>query len=190
MIVLASTSKYRAELLSRLGLTFASAAPTCDEALLAAETASARCARLAEAKANSLVKLHAQHVIIGSDQVASCNGRILRKPGSVANAIAQLTSMSEQAVQFHTGLCVIDSRSGRSINHVDLTTAHLRRLSSQEIERYVEQDKPLDCAGSFKVESLGIALFERIDSTDPSALIGLPLMALSRALRQFGLNLP
>jgi septum formation protein len=129
-------------------------------------------------------------LVIGSDQVAELDGLALDKPGSVENARRQLTLSSGRTVQFHTALCVIDTRDSRRHTHVDLTCVHFRRLSQAEIERYLERERPLDCAGSFKCEGLGISLFERIDNHDPSALIGLPLIALARLLRECAVALP
>jgi septum formation protein len=128
--------------------------------------------------------------VIGSDQVAETDGRVLDKPGSLARAIDQLTACSGRTVRFHTALCLLDLRHDHLATHVDLTCVKFRRLDHDEIIRYVEREQPLDCAGSFKCEGLGISLFERIDSEDPSALIGLPLIALARMLRAAGLAIP
>jgi septum formation protein len=189
-IVLGSTSRYRAELLRRLIADFDQRAPGTDETALAGETASARAWRLAVAKAQAAADGLQNALVIGSDQVAELDGMTLDKPGSVENACRQLAASSGHAVQFHTALCVLDTRDGRRRTHVDLTRVHFRQLDLAEIERYVQREKPLDCAGSFKCEGLGISLFERIDNHDPSALIGLPLIALARLLREGGVALP
>ncbi|MBB5357868.1 septum formation protein [Rhodanobacter sp. ANJX3] len=189
-IVLGSTSRYRAELLRRLIVDFEQRAPGTDEAALAGETASTRALRLAVAKAQAAAEGLQDALVIGSDQVAELDGLTLDKPGSVENACRQLAMSSGRIVQFHTALCVLDTRDGSRHTHVDLTRVHFRRLDRAEIERYVEREKPLDCAGSFKCEGLGISLFERIDNRDPSALIGLPLIALARLLRECGVVIP
>jgi septum formation protein len=189
-IVLASTSRYRAELLRRLLPDFEQRAPGTDEAALPGEAPDARAARLAIAKAAAVaVGLH-DALVIGSDQVAELDGETLDKPGSAANARAQLATCSGRAVHFHTALCLLDTRSGRHQIHVDRTRVHFRALGAAEIERYVAREQPLDCAGSFKCEGLGISLFERIDSEDPTALVGLPLIALAALLRAAGVAVP
>ncbi len=189
-IVLASTSRYRAELLRRLLPDFEQRAPGTDEAPLPGEEPDARAARLAVAKAVAAAEGLGNALVIGSDQVAELDGRVLDKPGSAANAHAQLAASSGRTVHFHTALCLLDTRNGRRQVHVDRTRVHFRALDAAEIERYVEREQPLDCAGSFKCEGLGISLFERIDSEDPSALIGLPLIALARLLRAAGVAVP
>jgi len=190
VIVLGSTSKYRANLLSRLGLSFITSNPLCDETPRADEPPENLAIRLARDKAHSLRKAHPDSIIIGSDQVAALKSDKLGKPGTAANAKAQLLSMRGHAVDFYTGVCVLDAASGNQFQAMDRTTATLRHLSTEEIERYVEADKPMDCAGSFKVESLGISLFERVETQDPTALIGLPLIQLSQILRKLGLSVP
>jgi len=189
-IVLASTSRYRAELLRRLLPELEQRAPGTDETAMPGETPGARAVRLALAKAAAATGGLADALVIGSDQVAELDGTQLDKPGSAANARAQLAASSGRVVHFHTALCLLDTRSGRHQLHVDHTRAHFRALSATEIERYVAREQPLDCAGSFKCEGLGISLFERIDSEDPSALIGLPLIALARLLRTAGVAVP
>jgi len=189
-IVLGSTSRYRAELLRRLIPDFEQRAPDTDEAARPGEAASARALRLAMAKAQAAAAGVQNALVIGSDQVAELDGLALDKPGSVENARRQLTLSSGRTVQFHTALCVMDTRDSRRHTHVDLTCVHFRQLSQAEIERYLERERPLDCAGSFKCEGLGISLFERIDNHDPSALIGLPLIALARLLRECAVALP
>ena len=128
--------------------------------------------------------------MIGSDQVAELDGRILDKPGAAERAHAQLTASSGHEVHFHTALCLMDTCDGRRYTHVDHTRVRFRTLNAAEITRYIEREQPLDCAGSFKCEGLGISLFEAIDTHDPSALIGLPLIALARLLREAGIELP
>lgn len=189
-IVLGSTSRYRAELLGRLLSGFSQAAPGTDEAAQADEPAAARALRLARAKAVAVASSHPGALIIGSDQVAECEGRVLDKPGSAEVAIQQLQACSGRTVQFHTAVCLHDTRNASEQTHTDLTRVVFRPLSPAEIERYVAREQPLDCAGSFKCEGLGISLFERIESDDPTALIGLPLIALARMLRHAGLPVP
>ena len=189
-IVLASTSRYRAELLRRLLPDFEQRAPGTDETALPGEAPDARAARLAVAKATAAAAGLRDALVIGSDQVAELDGETLDKPGSAANARAQLAASSGHVVHFHTALCLLDAHDGRQQVHVDHTRVHFRVLDAREIERYVAREQPLDCAGSFKCEGLGISLFERIDSEDPSALVGLPLIALARLLRATGVAVP
>lgn len=189
-VVLASTSCYRAELLRRLLVEFECVAPQVDETPLPDETPDARASRLAQAKAQAVAQNQADALVIGSDQVSELDGRVLRKPGEIAVAREQLRACSGREVRFHTAVCVIDARTGHSACAQDLTRVRFRALVDEEIERYIERERPLDCAGSFKAEGLGIALFESIESEDPTALIGLPLIALARLLRQAGLKLP
>ncbi|MBV8157228.1 MAG: septum formation inhibitor Maf [Dyella sp.] len=189
-LVLGSTSRYRAELLRRLYPSFEQRAPGTDESPMRGETPRDRALRLAIAKARAAAEGLDDALVIGSDQVAELEGLVLDKPGSVERARAQLTASSGREVHFHTALCLHDTRSGQDRVHVDHTRVHFRSLDADEIARYVEQEQPLDCAGSFKCEGLGISLFERIDNEDPSALIGLPLIALARLLREAGIALP
>ncbi|MBN8894856.1 MAG: septum formation inhibitor Maf [Rhodanobacter sp.] len=189
-IVLASTSRYRADLLRRLLADFEQAAPDTDETPQAGEAPATRALRLAIAKATAVAAGFDDALVIGSDQVAALDGEILRKPGSVEVAREQLGASSGRIVHFHTALCLLETRHGRSQTHVDDTRVRFRELGSAEIERYVTRELPLDCAGSFKCEGLGISLFEEIDNRDPSALIGLPLIALARMLRQAGVAVP
>ena len=189
-LVLGSTSRYRAELLRRLCADFEQRAPGTDESTQAGEAPATRARRLAVAKADAAASGLSNAVVIGSDQVAELDGQLLDKPGTVANACAQLAASSGRQLQFHTAICVLDTRSGLRQLHVDLTRVRFRKLSAAEIARYVEREQPLDCAGSFKGEGLGISLFEQIDSHDPTALIGLPLIALARLLRECGMLLP
>ncbi|MET0256794.1 MAG: Maf family protein [Luteibacter sp.] len=188
-VILASTSHYRAGLLRRLLERFEQAAPGTDEAALPDEAPAVRAARLAEAKARAVAILHPGSVVIGSDQVADLDGSVLDKPGTVHEAHRQLAASSGRSVVFHTAVCVI-AGNGDALTHVDETRVSFRTLSAADIERYVERERPLDCAGSFKCEGLGITLFERIVNEDPTALVGLPLIATSRLLRAAGIVLP
>jgi septum formation protein len=189
-IVLGSTSRYRAELLRRLIPDFAQVSPGTDETPLPGEAPAARALRLAIAKAEAAAHGLDNALVIGSDQVAELDGLVLDKPGSVERARAQLAASSGHEVHFHTALCLLDTRDGRRHTHVDLTRVHFRELTAMEINRYIEREQPLDCAGSFKCEGLGISLFDSVDNRDPSALIGLPLIALAQLLRKTGVALP
>ncbi len=189
-LILGSTSRYRADLLRRLGIDFTQCAPQIDEAELAAESAPTRALRLAIAKAEAAAREQDNAVVVGSDQVAALGRTILHKPGNVETACAQLRASSSQAVTFHTAVCVHDTRNDRQHTHVDHTTVHFRDLDDAEIRRYIEREQPLDCAGSFKCEGLGIALFTCIDTHDPTALIGLPLIAVAQMLRNCGIASP
>lgn len=189
-LILASTSRYRADLLRRLGLAFTQRAPEVDEPELAGEPAPTRAMRLARAKAEAAAQGEPNLVVIGSDQVAELAGSILHKPGTSARAQAQLHASSGHSVVFHTAICVVDTCNGQTHTHVDRTIVHFRDLRDEEIRRYVEREQPLDCAGSFKCEGLGIALFTHIETHDPTALIGLPLIALAQMLRDCGIELP
>lgn len=189
-VVLASTSRYRAELLGRLLDAFGQAAPGVDETPLPSEVPEARALRLAIAKAEAVVRMHPDTLVIGSDQVAELDGRMLDKPGTEDIAHEQLRASSGRTVRFHTALCLLDGRRGSRHMHVDLTAVDFRSLAEPEIARYVARERPLDCAGSFKCEGLGISLFERIRSDDPTALIGLPLIALAGMLRAAGQSVP
>lgn len=189
-IVLGSTSRYRADLLRRLVPDFAQSAPGTDETPLAGEAPAERALRLAIAKAEATAGSWRDALVIGSDQVAELDGRILDKPGTIEHACAQLSASSGREVHFHTALCLLDTHDGHRHTHVDHTRVRFRELTAAEITRYVERERPLDCAGSFKCEGLGISLFESIDNRDPSALVGLPLIALARMLRAAGVALP
>lgn len=189
-LVLGSTSRYRRELLARLGLPFDVAAPAVNETPLAGEAPRALALRLALAKARAVAAAHPQAVVIGSDQVADLDGEPLGKPGNHERATAQLRRMRGQTVVFHTALAVVCQAT--SFEQVDLAPARVRfrDLSDAEIERYLHAEQPYDCAGSAKSEGLGIALLDAIDSDDPTALIGLPLIRTCRMLRAAGLALP
>lgn len=187
-LVLASTSRYRAELLSRLRLPFSCANPGVDETPLAGETPRALAIRLAHAKAVAVAARSPGAWAIGSDQTADLDGIALGKPGSIDAACAQLATMSGREVLFHTAVCVSDGV--RHLQATDLTRVRFRPLQADEIARYVEAEQPLDCAGSFKCEGLGISLFEAIENRDPTALVGLPLIALCGLLREAGYSTP
>ncbi len=187
---LASTSPYRRELLQRLGIPFGVARPEVDEAALTGEPPRAMAMRLAQAKACAVAqRLSGDAWSLGSDQAADLDGQALGKPGNRAAAIAQLLAMSGRCVAFHTALCIAHP-DGRMFAECDLTEVRFRVLTLAEVQRYVDAEQPYDCAGSFKSEGLGITLFESIDNKDPTALIGLPLIATARLLRQAGFALP
>jgi septum formation protein len=187
-LYLASTSRYRADLLARLGVPFAVEAPGVDEVRLAGEKPVELALRLARAKAAAVAGRHPDCWALGADQVAVCDGRVLGKPGDARNCREQLQASSGQAVEFHTAAVLqrFEPRDARA--HVDLTVVRFRSLSPSEIARYVELDRPFDCAGGFRSEGLGIALFEAIEASDPAALIGLPLIWVAGALRAAGLD--
>lgn len=189
-LVLASTSQYRRQLLERVGQRFTVAAPDVDETALPGEMPVDLVARLARAKAEAVAHRHPNSIVIGSDQVALFGREIIGKPGNPERCVEQLKAFSGQRLSFHTAVHVIQSQSGSNEGHLDVTTVHFRKLSDDEIERYVARERPVNCAGGFKAEALGISLFERIDSQDPTALIGLPLIWLSAALRRAGMQLP
>jgi septum formation protein len=185
-LILASTSRYRQELLARLRIAFEVRPPGVPELAEPGEPPARMAARLAAAKARSVAAPDA--VVIGSDQVASLAGEVLRKPGNHAAALRQLEACQGSAVIFHTAVTVLDAGSGRHWDHVDETVVRFARLDRAALDRYLKIDQPYDCAGSFRAEGLGVTLFERIESTDPTALIGLPLIWLARALREAGLD--
>lgn len=189
-LVLASTSRYRRMLMERLIVPFVTAAPNVDESALPDELADDLVSRLARAKANAVAQRYPNAIVVGSDQIAVCEQQILGKPGSAEKCSAQLRAVSGRRVEFKTAVHVVAPQTGANEAHVDITTVHFRRLSADEIERYIAKEQPFDCAGGFKVEGLGITLFESIESRDPTALIGLPLIWLSGALRRLGVQLP
>jgi len=189
-IVLASTSVYRKELLGRFGLPFETARPEVDETALPGEAPVPLARRLAEEKARAVASRFPDALIIGSDQVAHLGDERFGKPGTVENAITQLKRMRGQQVVFHTALALLNTATGHlQLDGVD-TVVRFRDLSDEEITRYVAREMPLDCAGSAKSEGLGITLLDALSGDDPTALIGLPLIALSRMLRNEGLALP
>ena len=188
-LILASTSPYRRDLLERLGVPFAVDAPDVDEAHLAGEPPTERALRLAAAKAEAVALRHPGAVVIGSDQVAAAAGVILDKPGTVERACQQLKHLAGSQARFYTACAVRWHNTGFSVNHLDTVTVAVRDLTTEEIAAYVAREQPLNCAGSFKSEGLGVALFSRIESEDPTALVGLPLIWLAGALRQAGYRL-
>ena len=189
-LVLASTSAYRRELLQRFGLPFEVARPDIDESPLPGETPQATAERLAVEKARAVAGQFEDALIIGSDQVAHMGDTRFGKPGTVERAVAQLQSMSGRTVVFHTALAVLNTRSGRVQLDAVPTEVRFRRLTDDEIVRYVNKERPLDCAGSAKSEGLGITLLDALSGDDPNALVGLPLIALARLLRNEGIALP
>jgi septum formation protein len=189
-LILASTSRYRRELLTRLGLPFTALASGVDEAATPQQTPLERAQRLALAKAEAVAAKHPDATIIGSDQLAVCKGELLEKPGTVERCREQLKWASAAAATFYTAVAVLQTQGRPALQFVDTTTVYFRALNDGEIDRYIAADRPLDCAGGFRCEGLGISLFARLVTEDPTALIGLPLIALSRSLRQCGYPLP
>jgi septum formation protein len=186
-LVLASTSAYRKALLERLALAFVVAAPQVDERPLAGEAPADTALRLAALKAQSVRSAHRDALIIGSDQVATSAGRVLGKPGDHASAARQLRSLSAKSADFHTAVVLLDAATGRVQTEVVPCRVHFRPLDDARIENYLRREQPFDCAGSAKAEGLGIALIARIETDDPTSLIGLPLIALSAMLERAGL---
>lgn len=189
-LILASSSAYRRDLLGRLGVPFECIAPGVAERPLPGESAAQVSARLAREKAESVARSRPGAVVIGSDQVALLGDTLLGKPGSAGRCVEQLRASSGCEVVFLTAVHVADGPNGRAEGHVDRTIVRFRKLSDDEIDRYVAADRPLDCAGGFKAESLGISLFDSIGSADPTALTGLPLIWLCGALRRAGIPVP
>lgn len=187
-LVLASSSQYRRALLERLGLPFECVSPEIDETRHDHEAPETMALRLAEQKALAVAQRMPGALVIGSDQVAQLGTEVLGKPGNARTACDQLERASGREVEFLTALVVVDS-DGQIQRHLDRTRVRFRQLSNLEITTYVARDQPLDCAGSFRSEGLGIALFEQVVSEDPTALVGLPLIALARMLRQSGINI-
>jgi septum formation protein len=187
-LILASTSRYRRELLERLRLPFECVNPGVDEAPLDGETPAALALRLALAKAQAIAARQPHAVVIGSDQVAELHGQALGKPHTHERAVAQLRSMRGQAVLFHTAVSVIRGDQGFARTALAEVKVRFRSLSDAEIERYLRTEEPYDCAGSAKSEGLGIALLDAIESDDPTALIGLPLIRTCSLLREAGLD--
>lgn len=187
-VILASTSPYRRALLERLGLPFEVARPSVSEDHLPREMPRDRALRLSGAKAKAVAARHPEAIVIGSDQVASLGSRVLDKPGDADTCREQLAQLSGQTARFHTGCAVV--ANGERLVHLDTTSVVFRVLTPEEISRYVEREKPFDCAGGFKAEALGIALFESVESRDPTGLIGLPLIWLASALRSLGVPIP
>jgi len=188
-LVLGSTSVYRRELLSRLRVPFTVEPPHVDETPQPGESPAALARRLAAAKAAAVARLNPQAVVIGSDQVADLDGEPLGKPGNHANAVAQLRRMSGRTVIFHTALTVLCEASGFAQHDLAPVRVRFRELHDDEIETYLRTEQPYDCAGSAKSEGMGIALLDAIDSDDPTALVGLPLIRTARMLRAAGVRL-
>ncbi|UCH46729.1 MAG: septum formation inhibitor Maf [Betaproteobacteria bacterium] len=189
-LVLASTSRYRRTLLERLQMPFETASPDVDEAPEDGEAGAACAARLSRLKARAVAAGHPSALIIGSDQVAECDGRRLDKPGDIERAIEQLSWASGKQAIFSTAVTLFNSATGREQTQVVPTTVRYRRISRAEIERYLQQEVAIDCAGSAKAEGLGISLLDAIEGTDPTALIGLPLIALCSMLREENVAIP
>lgn len=188
-LILGSTSRYRHELLSRLGVPFEAIAPNVDETPQPGEKPADLAVRLALEKARDVAQRHPQAVVIGSDQVADLAGEPLGKPGTHERAVAQLKRMRGQTVVFQTALAVVCLASGFERSDIAAVRVVFRDLSDSEIERYLRAEQPYDCAGSAKSEGLGIALLERIDNDDPTALVGLPLIRTCRMIRAAGVKL-
>lgn len=191
-LILASTSRYRRELLERLRVPFRCVAPLVAEETVqsrfAADDAEHLAEHLAEAKARAVAETHPEAVVIGSDQVCVCEGTILHKPATVERAREQLQFLAGKTQRLITAVCLVSR--GETVQAKDVTQLKMRLLTSDEIERYIAVDRPLDCAGSYKLESLGISLFESIISDDHTAITGLPLMLVARQLREFGFRVP
>ena len=187
-IVLASTSRYRRALLERLGWPFEVAASGVDETARPGERPADTALRLAEAKARAVAATYRDALVIGSDQVADLDGRAIGKPADPADAVAQLRAASGRTVVFHTGVALVDAASGRCSTRMVDVASTFRALSDADIAHYLAREQPYDCAGSVKSEGFGIVLFERIHSDDPTALIGLPLIAVTALLRAEGVD--
>jgi septum formation protein len=189
-LVLASTSPYRRELLGRLGIPFATAAPDVDETPRDGEAPSATALRLAREKAEALAPDFPDALIVGGDQVAELDRRPLGKPLTHANAVRQLRLCSGRTVEFHTGLCLLDAANRTAQAAVARNRVRFRKLDDDEIDRYLRREQPYDCAGSAKADAFGIVLIEALEGDDPNALIGLPLILLAGMLRRAGVKLP
>ncbi|MBK1650016.1 Maf family protein [Rhabdochromatium marinum] len=187
-IILASSSQYRRALLDRLGLNYRALAPDVDESAQPGEAPAALTERLAQAKAQAMAEQYPDSLIIGSDQVVSLDGHMLGKPGGHQAAIAQLERLSGRQACFLTGLCLLNTATGQMQSHCDAFWVWFRQLSAAKIATYVERERPYDCAGAFKSEGLGIALFTRLQGEDPNSLIGLPLIRLITMLEQEGVD--
>lgn len=187
-LILASTSRYRRELLARLQLPFEVVAPEVDESPLPGELPAALALRLALAKARAVAAARPDAVVIGSDQVADLDGEAIGKPGDHSRATAQLRRLAGRSVRFHTGVAVVHSQAGSEQSEIAVADVLFRPLTDAEIESYLLLEQPYDCAGSARCEALGIALLARIDSDDPTTLIGLPLMRTAAMLRQAGID--
>jgi septum formation protein len=189
-LILASSSRYRKDLLKRLGVPFKSWSPDLDEAPRSAEPPRDTAIRLARAKAEAGGKRFPRAWVIGSDQVADLDGRAIGKPGTLENARAQLRELSGHTVLFHTALCLLNARLERRHERLVTTQVAFRRLTDAEIDRYLEREPAFDCAGSAKSEGLGVSLLSRLGGDDPTALVGLPLISLAAMLRAEGFDVP
>lgn len=187
-LVLASTSPYRRALLERLGLPFECVAPGVDEDAYSAGSPDELALTLARAKAAAVSAMCPGAVVIGGDQVVVRDGDVLGKPGSAEAAVAQLRRLAGRAHELISAVAVVGA--GRWWSHVDVTRLTMRPLDDGEIRRYVERERPYDCAGAYKIESLGVSLFDAVEGSDPTAIVGMPLMALARGLREFGFRVP
>lgn len=187
-LVLGSTSPFRKSILEKLNLPFECAKPNIDETALVGETPQVLVERLAIEKSKAVAREFPNALIIGSDQVAVCDGEILGKPHNFDNGMVQLTKFSNKAVTFYTGLCVFDSASNTVTSLVELFVVHFNKLSSSDIASYLKAEEPYNCAGSFKSEGLGICLFKKLEGDDPNTLIGLPLIKLVSLLKQHNLD--
>ncbi len=185
---LASSSPYRKSLLEKLHLNLYCASPDINETAKPSENPRQLALRLAQEKAKALAFNYPEHLIIAADQVAMLNNRQLEKPGNRDNAIKQLQNSSGSKVNFYTSIFILNSATNETQSDLDTCTVHFKHLTDQQIQNYIDLEQPYDCAGSFKSEGLGIALFERIDSEDPNALIGLPLIKLIRLLSAFNID--
>ncbi|WP_372880615.1 nucleoside triphosphate pyrophosphatase [Psychromonas sp.] len=185
-LVLASTSPFRKQLLEKLHLQFVTGKPNVDETPLAGETAVQLVERLAIAKAQALAPAYDNALLIGSDQVCVNDGKILGKPGNFANAFEQLKAASGKKITFYTGLALVNSKTGNVQSLVEPFSVQFRALSDAMIENYLNKEQPFNCAGSFKSEGYGIALFESLEGKDPNSLIGLPLISLIKMLEAQG----
>ena len=181
-LILASTSPFRKAILEKLNIEFETAKPEADETVLPGETAESLVARLSELKARAIAEHHNHALVIGSDQVAVIGNQILGKPGNHENAVKQLQHASGNTVTFYTGLCLINSDTGHIQTKVVPFKVHFRELDDEQIENYLQQEQPYNCAGSFKSEALGIALFRKLEGDDPNTLMGLPLIDLIQML--------
>jgi septum formation protein len=189
-LILGSTSPFRAEILQKLCISFDTAAPDINESPLANESPSELVERLSVCKAKKVAETHPAALIVGSDQVACVDQQILGKPHTHENAIEQLRFLSGKIVSFHTGLCLFNSESGNTQSTVEVFKVYFRALTDDQIERYLRNEQPYNCAGSFKSEALGISLFKKLEGDDPNTLIGLPLIRLVEFLSNEGLQVP
>ena len=189
-LILGSTSPFRAEILQKLCISFDTAAPDINESPLANESPSELVERLSVFKAKKVAETHPAALIVGSDQVACVDQQILGKPHTHENAIEQLRFLSGKIVSFHTGLCLFNSESGNTQSTVEVFKVYFRALTDDQIERYLRNEQPYNCAGSFKSEALGVSLFKKLEGDDPNTLIGLPLIRLVEFLSNEGLQVP